>query len=272
MNAVAKQFDDRPHWSFSQIDTFLTCSQRFFYRYIARVPEERISPSLIFGSAIHEALKEMFLQRQKLEAEGRSRADIDWDAVRAVFAGTLERSFEGPVPVEGKEDDTLENLRAKGLAMIEKIFPDLVPEKILEVSRAFLVPLVTADGQVLEKPLMGEFDLVVEGPDGRPIVIDFKTASKRWSDGEVEQNLQASAYVLAVRELLGTDAGFRFEVLLKTKAPALERYETERKERDLARFVSIARGIERAVAAEIFFPRPNSYCPSCPFRDRCLGR
>lgn len=101
----------------------------FFYRYIARVPEERISPSLIFGSAVHEALKEMFLQRQKLEAEGRSRAEVDWDAVQAVFTGTLERAFEGPLPVEGREEDSLASLRAKGLAMIEKIFPDLVPEK-----------------------------------------------------------------------------------------------------------------------------------------------
>lgn len=58
-------------------------------------------------------------------------------------------------------------------------------------------------------------------------------------------------------------------MLLKTKASALERYETASIDRDLARFVSIAAGIERAVAAKIFFPRPNSYCPSCPFLDRC---
>src|SRR4051794_23520480 len=46
--------------SFSRIRTYQGCPLRYFFRYIAGLPEETVSASLVFGSAIHGAIEHHF--------------------------------------------------------------------------------------------------------------------------------------------------------------------------------------------------------------------
>ena len=45
----------RDHISFSSISLFRTCSLRYFFKYVAGLPEEKTSASFVFGRAIHRA-------------------------------------------------------------------------------------------------------------------------------------------------------------------------------------------------------------------------
>ncbi|NQZ70584.1 MAG: PD-(D/E)XK nuclease family protein, partial [Lentisphaeria bacterium] len=45
-----------PHWSVSQLNTFLSCSLQWAYRYYYKIESESVGVALLFGKAIHTAL------------------------------------------------------------------------------------------------------------------------------------------------------------------------------------------------------------------------
>jgi ATP-dependent helicase/DNAse subunit B len=56
------QARDRPrdYLSYSAISTYASCPLRYYFRYIANLPERTISSSLVFGSAIHRSVEHHF--------------------------------------------------------------------------------------------------------------------------------------------------------------------------------------------------------------------
>src|SRR5687767_7813825 len=57
----------RDYLSWSAIATYRTCPLKYFFRYVAGLPEETVSASLVFGAAIHRAFEHHF--RQLLSGE-----------------------------------------------------------------------------------------------------------------------------------------------------------------------------------------------------------
>lgn len=58
----AQPLPPRDYISFSAIRTYQQCPLRYFFRYVARIPADTVSTSLVFGSAIHRAI-ELHFQR-----------------------------------------------------------------------------------------------------------------------------------------------------------------------------------------------------------------
>ena len=54
-NEVARQLTGRDYISWSALSTFRTCPLRFYYRYVAGLPEESVSAALVFGGGVHAA-------------------------------------------------------------------------------------------------------------------------------------------------------------------------------------------------------------------------
>jgi len=50
----------RDYLSYSSIRTYQGCPQKWFFKYIAGLPEELVSASLVFGSALHASLEHHF--------------------------------------------------------------------------------------------------------------------------------------------------------------------------------------------------------------------
>src|SRR6187401_393778 len=63
----------RDYLSFSAIRTYQTCPLQYFFRYVAGLPKETISASLMFGSAIHRAVEHHF--RRMLEGQPAPSAE-----------------------------------------------------------------------------------------------------------------------------------------------------------------------------------------------------
>ena len=59
-NEVAKKLTGRDYISWSALSTFRTCSLRFYYRYVAGLPEESVSSALVFGGGVHAAVEQHF--------------------------------------------------------------------------------------------------------------------------------------------------------------------------------------------------------------------
>src|SRR5262249_7248125 len=58
---------ERDYLSFSAIRLYQQCPLRYYFRYVASLPEETVSASLLFGSAIHRAIEHHF--RRLLEGQ-----------------------------------------------------------------------------------------------------------------------------------------------------------------------------------------------------------
>lgn len=72
--------------------------------------------------------------------------------------------------------------------------------EIIGINLPFSIPLVDADGVVLDKPLIGEMDLVIGKPGGQVICVDLKTAAQRYSESKIASDLQPTAYLEAARQ------------------------------------------------------------------------
>src|SRR5437762_9718325 len=72
-NEIAVELTGRNYLSFSAISAYQACPLQFFFRYVEQLPEETVSASLVFGSAIHACLQFHF---QELLAGNRA-PDLD---------------------------------------------------------------------------------------------------------------------------------------------------------------------------------------------------
>src|SRR4029077_18958034 len=62
---VAVELTGRDYLSYSAVSTFQTCPLRYYFRYIRALPEEFVSSSLVFGSAIHAALEHFYREHMQ---------------------------------------------------------------------------------------------------------------------------------------------------------------------------------------------------------------
>src|ERR1700733_13163189 len=96
----------RDYLSFSAISTFAACPLRFYFRYVAGLPEEIVGASLVFGSCFHAGLEHHF--RELLGGTGPAELDVllsvFWDPWRD---RAEERVVQFP---KGESLDTLGDL------------------------------------------------------------------------------------------------------------------------------------------------------------------
>ncbi len=257
---------ERPHWSHSQINALAnSCSLAWAFRYIYRQVPEFVSASLVFGTAFHAALSYHAARRM----QGR---DCTAGECSELLAELLEQGCHAEaIPIRFGDGESAAALAEKGRDMIRVLLGSVHPEDEIEgVGVPFSVPLVDASGRQLGKPLIGEYDLVVRGPDGVRTVVDWKTSARRWPEGKAEKDLQATCYLWAERQQGHGQSRFRFEVVTKTKSPVCERHPATREMNDFVRLGELVGVLERMVANECFHPREGGWeCNGCPYTTAC---
>ena len=249
------ELKDKPHWSYSALQCYLSCPMKYKFRYVDNAPVERTCSALPFGRAFHAALSE------------RARAGIDMREaeVKEVFAELFKVETEAAENLRYKANETYDSLRQIGFDMLAVTLDNWQDDYAVEnVAESFSV---TVPG--LSRPLIGEFDLVVS--DGtETAIVDWKTAGSKWPQGKADRDLQATAFCDAYKQIHGISPVFRFDVITKTKQPSVNSHYTLRTQDELDRFEFIAGRIEKAVNAELFYPSENIInCAECPYADRC---
>ena len=249
------ELKDKPHWSYSALQCYLTCPMKYKFRYVDNATVERTCSALPFGRAFHAALTE----------RARVGMDMSEAEVKEVFAELFKVETEAAENLRYKANETYDSLRQTGFDMLAVTLENWLDDYSVEsVAESFLV---TVPG--LSRPLIGEFDCVVS--DGsESTIVDWKTAGSKWPQGKADRDLQASAFCYAFKQVHGKNPVFRFDVITKTKQPSVNSHYTLRTEDELDRFVFVAKRIERAVNAELFYPNENIInCAECPYADRC---
>jgi Holliday junction resolvase-like predicted endonuclease len=259
------QLRRQPHWSFSRINGLVNyCSLAWSFRYVYRREPEFRPASLVFGSAFHGALA--FHANRRPRGKDCAAADC-----HDVFADLLTNNCQadGP-PVRFGEGETIDTTVTQGQRMLATYLASLDPEEEIEaVGVPFAVPLIDANGTPLNKPLIGEYDLVVR-KDGVRTIVDWKTSARRWSKDKADTDLQATCYLWAEQHQGRPDTRFRFDVVTKTKEPACEQHHATRGSEDYAQLGELVRVLERIVANDCFLPRQGGWeCANCPYGDAC---
>jgi hypothetical protein len=257
--------EERPHWSYSSLNALLNiCSLQWAFERHWRVkPEGPVPGALTFGSAFHRALEYQATARM----DGRQVKEND---LRDLFDTVLRRQVDEDGEVDFGDGADLESTAAQGRALVACYLENMDPEeRVLAINHTFCVPLVTADGSTLNRPLIGEADVIVQ--NGKRSVVDWKSSATRYSDQKVRTSMQATAMLMGVSQTFGPVDDFRFDVVVKLKkAPAFESYRTTRTESDYHRLASMAAVADRIVEAQAFHPNESGYaCAGCRFKAAC---
>ena len=256
----------KPHWSFSSINVFLNvCSLQWAFKYVYGREPCFTPVALVFGGVFHQACTFFFQKRmQGEEIAPATAAELFSD----LFSQAC-RITQPPIRfTKGQDADSLQELGGRMvLEFLKAVDPQ---EKVLGVAVPFTTVLKDSNGDELGKPLIGEYDLVVESNDG-VVIVDWKTAARRWSEQKARTELQPTAYLLAWNQGTSPEpATFRYDIVTKTKTPAVQRIKTIRHPSDGLRLVEKIKIIEKMVRAELFLPNDQGWaCSGCPYSLAC---
>lgn len=251
----------RPHWSYSQLNTYLRCPLQYYFQYIIGLPRPFVPTGLALGSSIHSALA---YYHSHLQAGSPVPADEVYQSFRDAWQTRMTHEN-----IRFQDDENEDEILAQGIGLLQTYLQEPPPENIVAVEQEMIAPLITSNGEVLEKPLVAVADLIRRDANGLQID-DFKTSSRAYSDLEGETSLQASCYAHMAHEVFGEFPRFQYTVLIKTKKPRVQRIEVTRTTDHLERLGDLVQTVERAVEAEIFYPVETPLnCSSCPFRKPC---
>jgi hypothetical protein len=257
-------YRDRPHWSFSALNQFFNiCSLQYAFDKIYRLPKAFTPLPLSFGSAYHRVMEWAALTRMQGQVPGAEDASD-------LFQTLWGRQLEEDANIKYDDGEDRDTCARQGRDMCACAVAGTDPEEqVISVSEAFCVPLTDAAGVSMETPLIGEIDCAVE-KGGVKTLVDWKTASKRWSKDKAARDWQPTAFINGYRLKHGLTPEFRFDVCVKNKTPVMERHVTTRTADDFVRLAEYARLAESMIAAEHFAPSEQGfYCNGCPHQEPC---
>ena len=253
-------YRDRPHWSFSSLNQILNfCSLQWMFEKIERLPRPFTPIGIAMGSAYHRVMENIALHRmeQKLPTEKDTRD---------LFMSLWEREQKEGPPLEKDEEMTPEQLGLQGADLVVAYLKQVDPEeRVISMNETFAVPVGDSD-----RPLIGEIDCVVEHAKAR-FLVDWKSSARRWPKDQADRSLQPTTYLYAHRQLHPAEAPwFRFDVVVKNKAPVVERHITVRSPDDFLRFERLVSKAEQIIQHELFYPSDQSFaCSGCQYREPC---
>jgi len=251
----------RDYLSYSAVTTYQGCPLRYYFRYVAGLPERTVSSSLIFGGAIHRAVEHHFNELLAGNEPPTSEA----------LLGEYDRHWQETDPAAirfGKDEsrDCLGELAKKVLSAFQSSPLAMPTGRIVGVEEELREPLLSGCPDVL-----GRLDLIVETID-ELIVTDWKTSRSRWSSTQADDS---AGQLLLYHELVRDFAPrkklrLQFAVITKTKEPTIELHEVPIDRKRIDRTKRIMERVWKAIEAKNFYPAPSPMnCGGCPFREPC---
>lgn len=252
----------RPHWSFSSVSQYMKCPLQYYFERVLKLPRKTKSDALVLGSAVHSALADY---HRKLQAG----EPVQPHQIHASYlAAWEEQASRGRVVAAGEK--SVEDGRNLGIALVDVYLNEPPPLNIEAVERPMLSPIADSRGDYLEKPVLVVADLITRRDDGTLQVGELKTSGRAYSESEVATSLQPTFYANALYERTGEEPAVEYAILVKTKTPKIQRIEAVRTVSDYQRLGDLIGVVERAVAAEIFFPQESPMnCAGCSYFREC---
>ncbi len=262
------QLKEQPHYSYTALNSYInTCQLLYYYRYVEKAEPERTPVALPFGSAFHSVLSE---QAQAAKTGKLLTAEQMTDA----FATYFQANCKDADNIVFKQDENIEDQIATAKRMFETVNREWIDYWNIEsVAEPFKVEMPG-----LSKPIIGELDMVIaektpfdgETDRGFDTIVDFKTAVRMWSEDRPVKDLQATVFSYAFEKIHHRRPSFRFDVVTKTKTPAVKHLYTSRDDDHYLRLEKMFTTADKGIQAGVFLPNESCFaCSDCPYADRC---
>lgn len=254
----------------TQLQTYQQCPRKYFYSRDKdiRAKYAKASPAMHLGNAVHDALQ-MFFDISKTPMADRTYERLcglfreAW-AGRGIFSRNLYKQTEAREQAFGKDRESEKAWGEKGLNILYRFFQTAdvkaVPLTAEQFHDVMLAPDVTLGGKI---------DRIDRLPDGRLVVLDYKTGKppyKQSAESLAKDDLQLAAYaVLVTKKFRGKVA--RCEYLFLDHELKLGYEPTD----DLlaAKEAEILALCRKVLGDETFEPTPNNLCPWCEYKTLC---
>jgi putative RecB family exonuclease len=262
-NEVARTLTGRDYISWSAISTFRSCPLKYWFRYVAGLPEESVSSALVFGTGIHAAIEDFY----RAELAGEAKPDVE----QLMFAYRSAWLPHEPDKIQFGSSETrgsLDALAGKMLAAFLASPAASVQGRVLGVEEEIRGMLVEG-----VPDLYGRIDLVTEDSDSL-VLTDFKTSRGKWSPDQADDaSEQLVLYSKLAGELApGKKLVTRFLVLTKSKEPVIEEHVREVEPEKMTRTLVSVERVWRAIESGVVYPAPSPVgCASCGYRAACEG-
>lgn len=252
----------RDYISYSAISTYQQCPLRYFFRYIAGLPEETVSSSLVLGGAVHSAVEFHFNELMV----GNPAPDHD-TMLSAFWDAWHDRGGEAKIRfAKGEDINAVAKLADRILQQFRE--SDLTDPRgqiigVEETLRGELIPGVP--------DLLARIDLIVESEDAVTIT-DLKTSRGRWNQSKSEDaGEQLLLYSELVRKLVPNKTiRLEFAVVTKAVKPVAQRLSVTYDPLRIARTKRVVESVWQSIQKGVFYPAPSPIsCGGCPFREPC---
>jgi RecB family exonuclease len=250
----------RDYLSFSAIRTYQNCPLRYYFRYIAGLPEKTVSASLVFGAGIHRAIERHFQDR----LAGNEAPTLN--EMLEVYGQEWAERGDEVQHIPDAEKMALAETAGRMLAEFQGHAMAWPEGKILAVEETLRGPVVPG-----LPDLLGRVDLIVEEPDAL-VIHDWKTSRSRWNTDQLHD---AAEQLLLYAELAsdfapGKQVKLAFSVLTKTKSVNIDQHVLSVLPQQADRMKRIVERVWDAIEAQHFYPSPSPMgCAGCPFRGSC---
>lgn len=251
----------RDYLSWSAISTYRTCPLKYFFRYVAGLPDETVSASLVFGAAIHRAVEHHY--RRLLAGETPPSLD------ELLQEYTREWQHRGGQEVRYSASESATSLDEAARRLIAHFHASDLAQPVGRVLAIEEDLRGSIDATLPD--LFGKVDLICE-TDTELVITDWKTSRSRWSEQQVDD---ASEQLLLYAELAhdfapGKQLRVELVVLTKTKEPHIDRHSMLAEPHRLDRTKRIVARVWRAIEARHYYPAPSPMnCAGCPYREPC---
>lgn len=251
----------RDYLSWSAIGCYRACPLRYYFRYLLGLPEDSVTASLVFGSAIHCAIEHHY--RELLAGAPAPAAS---QLLEQFWSDWQSRK---PEEIRFGKDENVASIGQLAERMLVAFAASEAARphgQILAVEEELREPIVAGCPD-----LLGRIDLILDAGDSL-VVADWKTARTRWSQEQIEDSSeQLLLYAELVRDFApGKPVQLEFIVLTKTKEVAVDRHRLPATATARRRVKQVVETVWRAIEAECFYPAPSAMnCAGCPFRQPC---
>ena len=251
----------RDYVSFSAIRAYQACPLKYYFRYVAGIPETTVSASLVFGGAIHAAVEHHF--RELLA--GNPPPELP-ELLHAYETEWASRATER-VPCGPHEDrESLDTMSSQMLRAFQRSDAAQPAGRILAVEETLRGPVIAGLPDIL-----GRVDLITETAEA-VVIADWKTSRSRWSAAQFEDAAEQLILYTELAHDLSPGKPFQVEFVVITKSakPVIQRERVPVTPRQVDRVRTVVQRVWSAIDAEHFYPAPSVMaCSGCPYRAPC---
>lgn len=251
--------DDNRLWlSYSKISSYLSCPYYFKLAYIDKV-ELNIKGNYhtALGNGIHKVLEEMYKQGNYT----LSFIESWWEQV--CYWGYKEKNGEEVLPLLSDPEYEFESEEQKkmffyhGRKLLREYYfqnkEEFGVNQVVKTELNFKIPI--AKGKIV---LNGYIDRIDRKPNGKLVVIDYKTGKER-NQQEVDEDLQLSLYAFAIRKLFNEKEDELYLHFIKSG----NKIKTTRNKEHFDKLLEAIKTVKNGVENEKFEPKEGNMCRYC---------